>query len=441
MAYFVGERNGQAAIRLWIDDAGRVSFRKLWEIRRAGSSSHQVTSHGLVADGLLYLARSTDESGGHHPIAWDQMDVYETARGQHLARPNPVIMDTSSPLPVVRAGEYVVISDKGHRGRSSIPPKAVIAFLAMGDRPYVVTREDLGDYKLQASPTFSGPFMFLRVPGKVISIGSSDEAQQLRDLQSVAAFASAEVGYEPRLAGTRVQPISSDDLKGVPVNPLQSAMMPTNWLMFGPFPTAKVPEEDGAAALSRQLIKNGAEVTIGGAKREGKPLPSNALLSKGMARVYLSDGEFYKVSSQIDLSEATDKQAYSTTYLYTVLQVPRSMDVVFRGRGTETWLAGTKLEENDEVNLEPGVYPMMVKTQVERFPPVGYVSVQPRFLETVSSEKQREAWLDRIRIRSSLFKRAQSTFGEQGMGLRASQLLEALKTGTLDDDDRAAGKP
>lgn len=426
IAYFVGERNGQAAIRFWIDDAGRISFRKLWEIRRAGSSSHQVTTHGIVSDGLLYLVRTTDESGGHHPIAWDQLDVYEVARGQHLARPNPAIADTNTPLPAVKAGKYLVVSDKGLHGREPTPPRATIAYVAMGDRPYVVTREDFGDEKLKTAPVFDGPRMFVRVGKQLVCIGSDDKDQQLQDTQAALAFALGEIGYTQQREMKTYQSLQVEESDSLPVSTVESGIMPEHWLALGPIPLGMMGNHQVVDDLAGEAISVDQRVELAGKTFSFHPLQEEAMETSGMVRVYRSDGEYYRVNSKINVNLAAKKQENSRVYFYTLLKINRTMHLQYKCLGAQSWLTSKKIESGSDITLKPGFYPLLVSIDVNRYPPVGMISVQPVFYETVSADKQQSDWLNRIRIRQELLQQGVKLLGEQGVGIRAKQMLESL---------------
>jgi len=426
-AVFVARNLGQASFRFWIDPQGRVLYRRLWDIRRAGSSSPQYTSHGLAFAGDLYIPRSADENAGHHPVPWDQLDVYDWHTGQHLARPNPAIINTATPLPLARAGQYIVLSDEGRRSWGGIVPHGTIAFLAAGDRSYLVARGELPDRKLDAPPVFFGNHMVVRSGGELICIGSDSADQHRSDLEAIARFAVAEIGPEPEVPTARIAPLAGfQPGPDAPVSELLPGVPPDTWLMAGPMPSLEAPGLPGIDNPATFTPEPGAPVKLDGGAFAFGPLPSGAVFRGGATTVFRSDGTFYRPTAGVDIGVAIDRTEFSTTYFATVLHVRRPTSMRLRFSGARGFLSGVELEPDQALELTPGYYPLVMRVDVGRLPPVGRVTLAPDPVVTVSDAEARRAWLDRIRIRRGLLERAAEAFPDRGVGLRARRLLDAL---------------
>ncbi len=426
-AYFVAQRFGQAAVRYWMDADGKLRTHTRWEVRRAGSSSMQQTDQGLVYDGLLYLPRSADESAGHHPVPWDQLDVYDASNGQHLARPNPVIINTATPLPLVRAGAYIVQSDEGRRSWGDAKPNGSIAFLSGGDRPYLVARHELPDRKLDAPPVFFGRYMLLRSGDELICIGSDDPAQHRAALEHIARFALAEIGPEPNTPSRPVPPLANFSPEDTtPLSVLLPGIPPESWLMAGPMPLIEAPDTLGIDWAAASVASLGQTIEVAGRSARFEPLPPSAVVLAGSAQVVRSEGIYYRATRHIDVGLAIDKAEPSSTYFFTVLRATRPMTLQLDTGAAKAWVAGEAVVPGEALELVAGDYPLLVRVDIARFPPVGRVTlaVVPRV--RASAEATRAAWLDRIRIRRDLLHTAAATFGERGVGLQATRLLQAL---------------
>lgn len=431
-AYLLDNRYGQAALHFWLDDLGRLGCRKIWEIRRGGSSSNQITTPGLVRDGLWYIGRSTDESGGHHPVPWDQLDVYEVARGQHLARPNPVIVDSRSPVPVVFAGKYVVCSDSGQGQRGSREPKAAIAIVTLGDDPRLLSRQEFRKGKMYSAPVFDGPRMFIRLDGEIICITNGGEKARSVELAAVARTIISAVGSQPRKLGLLdPDPLpAGTDLSEAPVSTLEHNIPPDRWLVAGPFPRMKSKNAEGIENVATFVAVSETKVKANGVEAAFAPLPEKYLLARSMVRVYRSSGVYYHPTTAINLTALLKGKTQSSTYFFTVLASPREqvarLDLL--RRNTQVWLGGKPIRNGELAAFPRGYVPLLVRLDAGRMPPFAKVLMSLKFNSALSPRKAMANWLDRIRSYQKRLKEVVAELPDTAHAVKARGLLEALET-------------
>ncbi|MCC5828237.1 MAG: PQQ-binding-like beta-propeller repeat protein [Phycisphaeraceae bacterium] len=423
-AYLVGIRHGQMAIRVSLDDDGNIRHEQLWRIRRAGTSSHQITAPGLIHDDLLYLPRSTDESGGHHPIPWCQLDNYELAFGQHVARPNAIVVDTFTPLPLVRAGDVLVFSDRGQRGQTN-PPFPMISFVTPGQRPSLLAQVRLPSGHLFTAPVFHGNRMIIRLNNELICIGSDDPEIAQRQAAAVARELIASIGHRPRIEAEEIYPAAKEvDSDVWPVSTLESNIPPDHWLMLGPFTGRDQAISLDAAALSSRLDK---EVSIGGKNMTWRQLPRDVGVIRGAAMVYRSEGTFYRTSQGLDVGNAIDRQEYSKVYFLSVLHVPQTAAYSLRNQLGEVYISGQRVETTRPVQLEAGYHPMVLKVEITRIPPVGRIMAAPLLLQVMPPQQAIANWRNEVKRHESRLREIMQGGAGRDMALRARRLLEALE--------------
>ncbi len=428
--YLAGKLSGQLAIRLGVDSDGNVSVKTLWNINRVGWSSPQQTQPGLVHEGLWYLPRSSDENAGHHPVPWDQLDVYETQWGQHVARPNPVVFTAASPLPLARAGDVIAFSDSGTRGWGK-PPKATITFLSAGDRPVILARHEMAEGKLAGSPVFDGERMYLRVDGELACVGTGTEQARREDLQAMARQAIGDIGPRPRLQVIDLSPDADyTPPDGVPVWQIQPNIPPEDWLMAGPFRHGRREAPQAPTDPGSLRPRPGTQVTLDGLSEKFGPLPKGVRVLRSLIRQYRSDRAYYQAAYGLDINVALKETDGTTAYFYTVIDVPRETTVRLRLDHGQAWLAGQKVPDRAPLRMKPGLYPMLYRVDVGRFPPVGRMVFAPHFNPILSPTEGMGAWRDKIRIRKGLLQRVAEELRAYREGRYAELLLAELEKET-----------
>lgn len=427
--FFTDNRLGQARVTFWLDAAGTPCWRKRWEIRRHGSSSPQLTSAPLAHRGLLFMTRSVDENGGHHPMAANQLDVYETAYGQHLARPLGVARDTASPLDLVRAGELLVASDAGRRNWSQRKPPPTVAFLEAGERPVLLSVLAMDRQRLHAPPAVAGDDLFLRLDGELVCLRREAETGREVELTAMADNIFLEVGNPPGRAATHTaKPLAGFvPQSGHVLARLEAGLMPTNWLVAAPLPRL---DEDGHPGFDPAVpARLGQVVTVGAGQARFQALEQRFLhWAKGSAKVYRSAGTFYTGSASIDFPAVVEHQA-STSYYTTVLDCPRPMTAVLacRGPGITIWLGGEEIEPGTIVDFAPGYHSLAVRVDLGRLPPFGRVVLNLSFVPTPSPSQAMDRWLDKVaRFRPALEEIA-SGIPDLRAGIACRDLLRALE--------------
>ncbi len=426
VAYLFARNLGQAALRFWVDAGGRVACRKLWQTRRGGTSSNQQTRAGIVLDGLIYVPRSCDENGGHAPINWDQLDVYEPELGQHLARPNPVIRTAFTPLPLVRAGDVLVQSDHGRAAHRS-PPKAAVTFLRPGDTPCLLLPHVFEEGTLRAAPAFDGPRMILRIDGSVVAVGRGTPEARDADLRALAKYVLAEIGRRPHYGLLPLAPPEGfEPSLGMPVERLRPFIPPTRWLVAGPLP---IPPEGVAlwdANRADFVPRPGEVLAVGGERSPWRRLPADWRFMRGMTKVFRSSGTFYTPTYAIDVDKALAGRDGRMLAYATVLDVPEQAAMRFMMLGARAWIDGREVPSETPLLFEPGRHPMLVRIDAPRIPPVGRLTITPRFTPLQLPSAAEKEWLDRIRQRKDVLQRIVKALPESYLARRARERLEAL---------------
>ncbi|MFW6061225.1 MAG: hypothetical protein ACOC93_00300 [Planctomycetota bacterium] len=425
IAYFTARNLGQAAIRFWLDDAGRIGCRKLWEVRRAGWSSPQDTQPGLMDEGLIYIPRSCDENAGHHPVAWDQLDVYEPEFGQHLARPNPVIRTASSPLPLVRAGELLVESDRGQRGHKD-PPQAGIAFIQPGEQAHLLLEHTLGEVTLQCAPAFDGRRMFLRVNHELICVSGETAAARRDGQRELARSVFGQIGSKPVYKLRQIQPPPDfSPTENMPVGPLIPFLPPRHWLTTGPFDN---PGEGprGIEDIRSFAARPGTVVTPGEGEATFRPLTEDEQTMKSMTMVFRSSGTYYSPAYALDVGETVGKATDSTVYYFTILRCDEPTAAALHARGAKAWISGEPVEDEAAVEMGEGWHPMLLRVNVAAVPPFGTIVVMPRFRPILPERKAQQQWRDGVRLRRKVLERI-ADGQRQSAAARAKRYLSELE--------------
>jgi len=181
--------------------------------------------------------------------------------------------------------------------------------------------------------------------------------------------------------------------KGVPVVAYPDGVMPTQWLMAGPFS----PRSDGdflgsIGGRDKAHPEPGTEVTFNGGSCRFRPLAEDGIW---VHKHFTFD------KPALDLLVPIDRAYHTTSYYYNVLDNRRGgwfrieTDTRAGGRNAMLWIAGQRLGHSDLVRLSKGLYPVMLQASVGATESWGRILAAPR-LTTVNDEQARAEHAARV---------------------------------------------
>lgn len=193
---------------------------------------------------------------------------------------------------------------------------------------------------------------------------------------------------EPTNAGAHI-PAASDYTPGedVPVTPLVSGVMPPEWIYAGGFSTDWV-EGDPLADLGGTRDARpevGDQVELGGESHEFRPL------SHEEDEGYWAHENYDGGKVLIDVTNAVDREYFSTSYFYAALRNDKDRWVRFETslHPATLYLNGVRLEVGEVARIEEGLYPMLVEVYIDQINPWGRQLMRPRLVEVDREEAQR----------------------------------------------------
>lgn len=385
---------GQAMVRLWVNQAGKVCARTLWDVRRSGHGG----AAGVIDGANLYIPRIADEHHPHHCVPWCQMDVYDFGSGQHLSKPKPAIRDGLSPLPIVLAGSYAVFSNSGSGGLGVKHPRAQMSFYTRGDDPVLVAYLDLGaGTRLLYPPVFDEERIYLRLGSELICISSSagDPVQQR---ERTARALLREIPRRPRHIEFSELPAVDgfDPAPEVPQGDLINRVMPDEWLVCGPVPLAQsVLEREELVDISVSPLVAGAEQKLAGDIMRWRKLADEVLIRRGSVRQSLGGSSFFYLPQyMLDVIPAMDGREHSALWGYTVLynDKPGTYQLEIKGNAADIYIAGESVKAGDIYSLGRGYYPVVMKIEFRSVPPDMRLAFQAAFREVRNPEGELEEW-------------------------------------------------
>ncbi len=385
---FTAAISGQQAVRLWLDESGRLAARSLW---RSGpqwgrGQTKTVTDWGqqhwmkgpVVSGGRMYVVRiDSAHVPQHYVCPWTQVEVFDAATGERISRTRALLRDATDPTiaPVI-AGGYLFAGDGG----SPIPGfGGTVEFGQMAVLDLRAGQQD-SDFRMRTpvhsglwgpalrvsvnripqtrcAPVFLGDRMYLRSFGSLVCIRAADpDGQRFEDQQIATAFTADLVGRKPE------HPEAIQIRSGQPLDPADPASVSPvrpdgngrGWVVLGPL-DASIPAERISAALElAEMPQPGSEVRIDGKAYRWQAVGTEAYLPGGQVNVVAAMGG------------RRDGQAV----LACQLESRRGQQLLYKPEPAvkDTWIAGQEVRPDDRIDFGLGRYPMFVRTYVKNLP-------------------------------------------------------------------------
>lgn len=398
---------GAEAVRLWLDERGRVAARPLW-INRHTPGRGQVKTvtqwgqpHGmkgpLAHDGLLYAVRvDKDHVPQHYPCPWTEVVGYDLRDGAVAVRQRAVLTEATDPtVAPLLAGGRLFVADGGDPvpGFGGTITHGQMAVVAPGRTPLVLARNPTG--RMRAAPVCDGPRLYLRTYDGVVCLAVTNAAGRRYQSETLARTVIEEIGDRPPapvLIEPAALPRPADD-SGMALARLVEKQTPDAWLMAGPFAAGADPLDAAAVAALRPAL--GVRIGAGANSGAFVPAPARAMLNDARAR-------------GLDTAGAIGRRAQSITYYHTLLDCPLAgvYQAEVRGVGATVWLDGQPLREGDMVRFGVGVYPLLMRVQLGAIPAfMPHMAVEVNFKRVPDPAVAYAQWRERVRAHRALIER------------------------------------
>ncbi len=395
---------GEEAVRLWLDDAGRVGYETLYAHRHASGRGRIKANHqwgdshwmrGPVIDAGHIYSCMVDNAHvpQHHPCPWVGLDVYDRETGRKEWRQRGIIRTATDPtVPPTVAGDRIILADggapvPGFHGTSEF---GQVAMVEKGGNAFALATSRTS--AMRAPPVCVGKRMYLRMFGELVCIETDGGKGRRHELETMADTLFVHL-QEQQLPDPikPVEPLPADKVpEKAPISLARHRHMPDNWLVLGHFPQAvedQVIEAMSDGAATRPVA--GTEVEAAGLELDWRALDEDHVLR-----------DRWGMASKLNVMKPIGNKTQSTTYYHTILEVPQSGVVVFRGEGNglRFWLNGTPIVDGDVLQLELGKYPLLMEAKIGRLPPFArsklFVSLYLRPGKDPMAEYR--AWIDMV---------------------------------------------
>ncbi|MCC5829463.1 MAG: PQQ-binding-like beta-propeller repeat protein [Phycisphaeraceae bacterium] len=414
--------SGQEAVRLWLDEDGRVGARTVWRTgpRWGRGQARTVANWGerhwmtapVIRDGLIYVVRiDSAHVPQHYVCPWTQLEVFDQHTGRRLARYRAIIRDATDPtIPPVIAGDYLFVGDGGAPvgGFGGNTEHGVLAVLELPDRaqldrmPSVHTPTNQGLWgmahrlsrnnieRTRSAPVFANGMMYLRGESSLVAIAVTTSEGRRFERETVARSLVLDVvGDRPAMPTIKAPAVADEppDHADAPVGPLQVDQGAEHWMLLGPI--------DPAHASEAHRLLGGEDMLW--------PKVGDEVMVAGRAHRFVRIGSEHIEGAQqrVDVISAFGGQRTVRGYLYTVLESRQRQRVGFNQPSavTAAWIAGVKVENGDVLDLELGYYPLLLEVSIDRLPDFAPnpklttgIARPPRIDDTT------EFWLRRIEL-------------------------------------------
>ncbi len=184
----------------------------------------------------------------------------------------------------------------------------------------------------------------------------------------------------PTNTGRSITPVENcTPGRGVPVFDFKSGAMSPDWIFAGGFKTDDFPGDplQSLGGIDAAQPQVGDEVTFGGKTVRFAPLPEEK--DKGFWR-----HENYEDGKKlIDVTNAIEREYFSTSYFYIVLRNDKKRWVQFKPgpHDAVVYLSGVRLERDEVARLKSGLHPMLVETYIDQINPWGRQLMRPSLVE------------------------------------------------------------
>jgi hypothetical protein len=376
---------GQEAARLWLDDAGRVGVRTLWQSPpRLGRGQAKTVTHWgpkhwmkgpVIKDGLMYIVKvDSAHVPQHYPVQWTQLDICDTKTGKHLSRMRQLLTKTTDPtIPPVIVGEHLYVGDGGAAlgGFGGTTTHGQMAVLRINDaskafRMHTATRQGLFGLatmisrnvtpRSRCAPVIEGDRMVIRGLTEMVCLQVSPEGKRHQQERSAAMAVRQIVGRKPvvppvtELSGSDQPPAGSD----LPISRARPGGGGDGWLVLGPVPKGQVKQVLDAISADDGTM----------------PSPDRALTVGDTSVKWTPSDPAARVNGDWNARKLVGGKRSGAAWLFTVLKVGRTQKFTYMPNAvvTRTWIGGKEIQRGETLSLDLGYYPMLVQVELSRVP-------------------------------------------------------------------------
>lgn len=419
-AYFTS-RVGQKAFRFFRDGEGSLVVVPIFSQSRSGWGG----APGLVHGGQLWVPRLADEYHDHHPVPWSQLDVYDLSSGQHLAKAKPTFDDSVAPGPAIAAGNLIVVYDSGAPAKLGLRnPRAKVAFYSDSDRPVQLHQHAFeGKSRMMGAPLVVGESIYYTLHDRLICVAFTEGGLQSQR-ETLARHHLQMLGRPPAMPPMVELTPSSKPLKG-PIHRLAHGPSPNQWWRLGPLPRAAEDFGDAWTELTPTL----------GEAPEGLAVPAvfEAVEAENIRPgpkipVYRNNRVRYVPIQNLDLLGAVGGKSQSRSYFHTVLRVDEAG--VFRldsgSRSSTVVISGHQVKNGEWLSMAKGDYPVLVKVELGRVPPVGRILFKFNLMEMEDPHRAHRSAMEAFHLRKSMLEDIVKHLPGSAQAIQAQKILSEL---------------
>ncbi len=418
----------KASARLFLDH-GRVGLRV--NFISAGPSKY-FNVPPLLWRGFMHVACTTNEHHMEFNVPITNLHTYRADDGAQTADIKPLIDDATQASSLILAGGLVFCHERGGPGQWSVKhPRPLLAVAESGPFPSMYAMEN--DYESTlAGPALDGERLFIVGGGRIHCVIAVDQAARQREEELGAMSLFARFGPRPVHAGAK--PITPAPLRAAPAglraDRLRDRCMPDHWLQLGP-----MPHPDGGdpwqafGGVEKAIPVPGQGLTLGSTEFRWAPVDRSALVESGGPFVHSGYAVGYQNAYRFDLGRLTGKKFHSTILLATVVESVEdgTWQVNFGGQGLQAWLSGKPLVQDSLVSLPRGFYPLLVRLDIAKLPPIErQMLLYVRFLRNASPAEQLDRWLERTLPYRERLERIVRIVPDTYYGKESARILEEL---------------
>lgn len=432
---YLSEVIGNEAVRLWLDQRGRVCSRLLWAgYHRCGRGQIKTITQWankhwmkrpVLHDGLLFSVRvDNGHVPQHAPIPWTETTIVDAATGERQKRIRGILRETTDPtVPPIIAGKYLTVADggdplPGFGGKSGAGQ--VVMLETRGSDSLPIANSRLGQFR--ATPIADGERLYFRCYDEMICCAVTDAAGEAYQLEAKAQMLFDRIpDREAPVPMLRLQPEPGLATDGTPVWRLRPRQVSNSWLVLGPVPLAA--EAEAATAI-------GGEPTA-------RPRPDQTITIAGTDYAFTAVPERFIAADKrgathkLNVTGPIDGKQNFVAYYYTVIDNPEVQVVRFRGlnKGVEAWFGGQPVGENTVMKLDLGPYPLLIKVRVGRRPPFMQkaLHIDPQFSPDKDPNEGYGDWAELLRTNQHRFQEIIDGIPDSGWAGKARIYLKQLE--------------
>jgi hypothetical protein len=352
------------AVLVYKQPDGRLAHRDIWEAstdRRYG-----IDAPGAVLNGQFWYWTHVVDSAGHCPDYRSSLYVVDAETGASVIRIKPIITSSvggySAPVPV---GDYMALL----AGSGGVLGDREFARMAMvsTDGNFLVAQPEMKLEFGAHDPVFVGDKLFVRSRASMMCVASKDKDFEAREK---AAKLFKWIGPEP-LQSKVVDIKPATDLavgNDLPIAPYRG--YPSDvWMGAGPFPGGGAPDEKLATLRPRI----GDEYSLNGKALKFAALPKHIAgnVTPTFFRQYELQGTGDSMPAFDALLDPTHHSGTNASGLFytlidnTVERVLKPAYLEDQMRGITVWVNGYRIQKDEAMRLQPGLYPVMIRIDPE----------------------------------------------------------------------------